>query len=365
MSNPEDVPSPALLIYVSRVEENIRRMIQAAGGTTRLRPHVKTHKLPQIIEMHLRQGIDKFKAATIAESEMAAAAGARDVLLAHQPVGPGVERFAELNRRFPKTKFHTIADCAETLQALSKAAQHAHVILSVLIDLNVGMNRTGIEPGPAAADLYRRLCNTPGLMAGGLHAYDGHLKSTDHEALSRDARSAFDRVLKLREELRAAGLPVPLTASSGTPTFPILAASDPEVEVGAGTTVLWDAGQEAASPDLKFEHAAVLLTRVISKPLPGRVCLDLGHKSVASEMPQPRVRFLMDAEPVFAMHSEEHLALDFPLDAAAGLSVGSVVYAIPKHVCPTVALHNEVYAVREGRAAERWPVTARARRITV
>src|ERR1043166_4762155 len=106
--NVREVASPALLVYPDRIEENIRRMIQIAGGTGRLRPHVKTHKLAEVIHMQMEQGIARFKCATIAEAEMAAGCGAKDVLLAYQPVGPNVERLVRLARTFPNTKFSAI-----------------------------------------------------------------------------------------------------------------------------------------------------------------------------------------------------------------------------------------------------------------
>lgn len=360
--NEGDVPSPALLLYPDRIEENLRRMIDRAGGVERLRPHVKTHKLPQILALELKHGITKFKAATIAEAEMCAAGGAPDVLLAYQPVGPNARRFADLVRGFPRTRFLTLADHAGAVADLAAAARAANVTLEVLLDLNVGMNRTGITPSQDAARLYHALAGTPGLKPGGLHAYDGHLRNTDHAKLVADTAAAFAPVWAFREQLRAAGMPVPRLIASGTPTFPLLA-QHAGVEVGAGTTVLWDFGQAEACPDLDFLNAAVLLTRVISRPTPNRLCLDLGHKAVASEMPHPRVRLLGLEDAVFVMHSEEHLVAETA--RAAEFPVGAVFYGIPRHICPTVALQSEVFAVRDGRAAETWPVVARARRVTI
>lgn len=356
------VPSPTLLLYPERIEENVRRMIARAGGPDRLRPHVKTHKLPQVVDIQLRAGIRKFKAATIAEAEMTAAAGATDVLLAYPTVGPNARRFASLVCRFPGTRFRVIADSEEGIDGLAAAAREAGVTLEVFLDLEVGMRRTGIAPGPAAAALYRRIAGSPGLSAGGLHAYDGHLHDKDHESLRQKVAEAFAPVWKLRDALRDAGLDVPLVVASGTPTFPILA-REPGVEVGAGTTVLWDFGQASICPDLEFLHAAVLLARVVSRPTADRLCLDLGHKTVASEMQPPRVRLLGLEDASFVVHSEEHLVVETP--RAADYPVGKVVYAVPRHICPTVALQSEVAVVRDRRVVDRWPVVARARRITI
>lgn len=362
IANEADVPSPALLLYPDRIEKNLHLMIDRAGGADRLRPHVKTHKMPQIVSLALARGITKFKAATIAEAEMAAAAGAADVLLAYPVVGPNAGRLAALVRAYPRTLFRTLADSKAGVEMLSRAAVSAGVTIDVLLDVNVGMDRTGIAPGEEAAALYATIASSPGLTAGGLHAYDGHLRDPDQGKLSASAADAFAPFWKLRDELRKRQIAVPLLIASGTPTFPILAAES-GVEVGPGTTVLWDFGQQAVCPDLPFLFAAVLLTRVISRPTPNRLCLDLGHKAVASEMPHPRVRLFGLEDAVFVAHSEEHLVVE--TERADAFPVGTALYGIPRHVCPTVALHAEVVVVRDGRAAESWPVVARGRRITI
>jgi D-serine deaminase-like pyridoxal phosphate-dependent protein len=365
IANAAEVASPTVLVHTDRVEHNLRRMIELVGGdTTRLRPHVKTHKLAPIVAMKLAHGIRKFKVSTIAEAEMTAQAGGPDILLAHQPSGPGIGRLIALMQAHPQVRWSTLVDDADNLAAIGAAAHAAGLTLELYVDLNVGMNRTGIVPGDAAAALYAQLCRTPGVAAGGRHAYDGHLRDPDDAVLEHLVRATFAPVWALRERLLAQGLPVPRLVASGTPTFAIMARTPGvEVEVGAGTTALWDFGQEAVCPSHRMRHAAVLMARVISKPTPDRLCLDLGHKAVGSEMAHPRVQLfgLEDAQAV--VHSEEHLVLQTP--RAAQYHVGDVVYGLPRHVCPTMALHSEVWAVRDGRAAERWPVTARARRLTI
>jgi D-serine deaminase-like pyridoxal phosphate-dependent protein len=150
--------------------------------------------------------------------------------------------------------------------------------------------------------------------------------------------------------------------AGGTPTFPIHA-RNPDVECSPGTYVLWDFGYADLMPDLPFELAALLLTRVVSKPGGNRLCLDLGHKAVAAENPQPRVRFLNlpYARPV--MHSEEHLVIE--TEFAERFKVGDCLYAVPKHICPTVALHDEAVVVDQGQAVDRWVISARGRRLEV
>ncbi len=362
ITNADDVASPTLLLYPDRIETNLQHMIEMAGDPARLRPHVKTHKLPQIIAIKRRLGIDKFKVSTIAEAEMTAEAGGRDILLAYPCVGPNVARLVELMRRFPQTRFATLVDNPASLAELAAAATAGGVTIELLIDLNVGMDRTGIRPGDEAAALYRQLSQTPGLQAGGLHAYDGHVRNADYAALVQAAEATFAPVRRLIETLRSQGLDVPKVVAGGTPTSSLLVA-ETGTEVGAGTPVLWDFGQAEISPDLDYLNAAVLLSRVISRPAEDRICLDLGYKAVASEMPQPRVRWFGLEDAPVVMQSEEHLVLE--TSQADAFPVGRVLYGIPRHICPTVALHSEVWCVRDGRAVECWPVVARARRLTI
>jgi D-serine deaminase-like pyridoxal phosphate-dependent protein len=255
----------------------------------------------------------------------------------------------------------------------------------ILLDLDIGMHRTGIEPGAAAVELYRSLTTTAGVEAGGLHAYDGHLRDADPAERARKSDTAFADVEMLRRSLLDQRLPVPRVVAGGSPTFPVHARRS-GVELSPGTTVLWDAGYASQLPDLAFLPAAVLLTRVVSKPGGNRVTLDLGHKAVASEGPHPRVALLapdglpsapagsplgavsaalglplLDA--TFVGHSEEHLVLE--TSAAPQLTVGDAIYGIPWHVCPTVALHSEAVVIRGHAASDRWPIRARDRRLSV
>ncbi|MEA3211090.1 MAG: hypothetical protein QOE70_4147 [Chthoniobacter sp.] len=360
--NAADIPSPALLIDLATVDRNLDRMLAIAGGPERLRPHMKTHKLPQLIRRQLALGITRFKCATIAEAEMVADCGAPDVLLASQPVGPNAQRFIELVQRFRQARISTISDDEGAIRELSRQAARAGVILEVFLDLDVGQHRTGIAPGPRAAELYRLIGSLPGLSAGGLHAYDGHIHDPDANARAAICDAACAPALALRDELLAAGLAVPRFVAGGTPTFPIHARRR-DVECSPGTCVLWDAGYGRKLPDLEFEPAAWLLTRVVSKPAADRLCLDLGHKAVASEMPHPRVVFPELPEAQAVVHSEEHLVLETP--RAAEFAVGDPFLGIPWHICPTVALHAEVWVIENGAASERWPVIARVRRLTI
>ncbi|MFT4690255.1 MAG: D-TA family PLP-dependent enzyme [Verrucomicrobiia bacterium] len=357
----EKIPSPSLLVYPDRIAENIRRTIATVGTTDRLRPHVKTHKMPEVIKLQLAAGISKFKAATIAEMEMVADAGGKDILLAYQPVGPNVERLRQLVERFPDVRFGAVVDCEASVDRLNAAFKDAPGKLHVYLDVDCGMHRTGIEPGGRAIDIYRQIGNAANLSVGGIHAYDGHLHDSDLKVRTEKCTMEFALVRTMVEELRAEGMEVPELVAGGTPTFPIHAKSD-DVVCSPGTVFLWDYGYGTNIPDMDYLVAAVLLTRVISKPGQNHVCVDLGHKSVAAENPHPRVRFLNLPVEESVSQSEEHLVLRTNTD---DLEVGDVLYGVPKHVCPSVALHSRAHTIEDGQLSGEWQVVARERKLTI
>jgi D-serine deaminase-like pyridoxal phosphate-dependent protein len=361
LGNADDVPSPALLVYPDRIDENIRRLVRLAGGPARLRPHLKTTKLPEVVRALMDQGITRFKVATLAEAEMAAAASAPDVLLAYQPVGPNVAQLIDLVVAFPRTSFSTLIDDESALRTLAAAAAVHEVSIPVLLDLDTGMHRSGLAAGPHAADLYGLMSALPGVRPGGLHAYDGHIRDADPAVRAARCNEEFAPVQALREDLSRRGLPVPTVVAGGSPTFPAHARR-PDVECSPGTLVFSDLGTARNFPDLDFVPAALVLSRVVSRPGGQRLCLDLGHKAVAAENPHPRVAFLNLPDAQAVSHSEEHLVVE--TSRAAELLVGSCLYGQPWHICPTVALHDEAVVVCDGRAVERWRIT-RGRRIGV
>lgn len=359
--NAREIPSPGLLVYPDRIEENIRRMIRMAGGVERLRPHIKTHKLPEVIRMQMAHGITRFKTATIAETEMVASGGARDVLLAYQPVGPNVARLLELAKRFPSTRFGTIVDDLQVMNELACAFAAAGLRLDTFVDVDCGMHRTGAAPGECR-ELYRALARLQGLKPAGLHAYDGHIHDADVAARQQRCEESFAPVLELRQAMVQEGHSVPTVVAGGTPTFP-MHARRADVECSPGTCVLWDAGYSAKLPDLDFLPAALVFTRVVSRPGKDRLCLDLGHKAIASENPPPRVHLFGIPDAKAVMHSEEHLVIETSF--AGQFTVGDEVYGVPWHICPTMALHAEAVVVKNGRAEASWKVVARQRCLSI
>ncbi len=361
-----NIYSPGLLFYKDLIRQNIARTVEIAGDAGRLRPHVKTHKTREIVRMAMDAGILKHKCATLAEAEMLAGCGVTDVLLAYNVVGPNCARMARLARAHPACRFAVTADHAAAAGALSEALVAEGQSVDVLLDLDVGQHRTGVAPGPEAAALYETIGRLPGLRSGGLHVYDGHNKHESFVERQTAALRALQPVLALRETLEKSGLPVPRLVLGGTPTFPVYAKLDlPGLELSPGTCFLHDHGYAAKFADLAgFTPAAVLLTRVVSRPAATRITLDLGTKAVASDPPAGGRCVLLDVpDYVPVLQNEEHFVVETP--AADKFNPGDAIFAIPTHICPTCALHQKVYVIEDGRCTEMWAIAARDRVLTI
>ncbi len=361
ITNVAMVSTPALVIYPERVLENIRRAIGIARGPQRLRPHIKTHKCAEIVKMHLDLGVRKFKCSTLAEVEMAARAGASDLLLAYPLTGPNYQWFQAVRATFPWSRIAAVCDNAASARELSAIGENSGEKIPVYLDIDCGMHRTGIEPGDAAVELGKTIRQLNGLELAGLHAYDGHIDGADAGERRRECEESFAPVLVLKSRLEAEGVNIHAVIAGGTPTFPIHAAYL-DRECSPGTYVFWDFGYRRFA-DLDFEIAALVLARIVSKPAHNRLCVDLGYKAVASESPPPRVEFMNLPDATAVGHSEEHLVLETP--NATTWNVGDVLYGIPRHICPTVALYDVAWPILKGTAQDPLRIQARTRILTI
>lgn len=362
LSNIDTIDSPALILYKERIAENISLAKKIVGDVQKLRPHVKTNKISEVSAMMLAAGITRFKCATIAEAEMLATLGAPDVLLAYQPVGPKLNRFISLVKAYPATQFSCLVDNMVAAARMSAEATKNGIILRLFIDVNVGMNRTGIDP-EKAVELVSFIHHQSGITLTGLHGYDGHIRATDLASRKKEADAAFEPVSTIAATIQQQLGVVPVLVMGGTPTFP-QHAERRAVECSPGTFVFNDWGYKHSLPDEPFEYAAVLISRVISIIDAHTICTDLGHKSVAPENPlENRLRFLNAPDVTFKGQSEEHLVLG--VNDANTFSIGDVLYAVPIHICPTVALYDSVWVAENNVVTNRWNVIARNRAINI
>ncbi len=360
-----DILSPSILVFRDVMLDNLAKTAEIAGDVSRLRPHCKTHKIREIAEIQVNQGVSKHKCATFAEAEMLVHAGAKDVFLAYNMVGPNIQRACEFCATYPAVAFSVTADNGPSISLLSEAAVASGVEIGVLLDLDSGQHRTGVPCNDVALELYRQIHQASGLIANGFHLYDGQNHQADVDERREAVQSCWREANEFKSRCEAADLPVPRVVCGGTGSFPIFAELNDEcIELSPGTVVYYDIGYSEAFPDLPFQPASLLFTRVVSRPTQDRVTLDLGYKAVASDPPAGRrVRFpsLPDAKEV--LQNEEHLVIE--TQQGANLKPGDWLLAIPRHTCPTSALHKSVYVVEDGQVADQWQVVARDRKLTI
>lgn len=375
ISNVQTLDSPSLLIYSERVRRNIRQMIEQSGGVAQLIPHIKTNKMPAVVALMLEAGISRFKCATIAEAEMLALTGAKYVLIAHQLVPPKTARLLALKQKYPDVFFASLVDNLHTAHEHSEFFMSNNAVSEVFLDVNNGMNRSGIELSDATFDLYTQIATLPHIHLHGLHVYDGHIRDASFDTRKDKIESGFEAVESLCRKIAEfqEKLPTvegaPMVIAGGTPAF---STHNNHLErfCSPGTCVLWDWGYSQILFEQSYEYAALVLTRIISKPHQGLISIDMGHKAIAAENPiDKRIRFLNLENYELISQSEEHSVVRVNDDAWKQLQVGDVLYGIPYHVCPTVNLYDEAYWVEESPKGNTVvgvkEVLARKRKITV
>ncbi|MFO0917252.1 MAG: D-TA family PLP-dependent enzyme [Planctomycetaceae bacterium] len=357
--------SPSLVVFREILHRNLKTMIRIAGDVNRLRPHCKTHKMVAVTKIELLLGITKHKCATFAEAEMLADAGVKDIFLAYNLVGPNIARAVAFLRKYPDVEFFVTADDPAMIDALSRAMSAGGLSIGVLLDCDSGQHRTGVAEPQRAVEVYRRIAGSPGIRPAGIHLYDGQNHQRDFAERTSAVLHGWKFACELRDRFQQQGWAVPKIVCGGTGSFPVFAQlTDPAIELSPGTCVFHDCGYGSAFPEMDFHPAALMFTRVVSRPTPDRITCDLGYKAVASDPPKgQRVEFpdLPDAEQV--LQNEEHLVLQTP--AAGRFQAGDGLLAIPRHICPTSALHQWAYVVSAGKIVDRWPVTSRDRQITI
>lgn len=365
------IPSPALLVFAPLLERNLDAMLALAGTPERLRPHCKTHKTRDILRLLLERGVLRHKAATVREAAMCLEAGARDVVLAYQLVGPMLGQFAALAAQYPDARLSALVDNARSARQLSEAAAAQGVTIGALVDLDTGLHRTGLPVGDDAAALYRYVTELPGLRPAGVQSYDAQNRNPDPAERRAAVRTTIEPVLAFAAALERAGLSVPEILCGGSGTFPcyaeLAATMSAPITCSPGTTVFWDYGYSQTLPDLNthFTPAALLLSRVVSRPTSQHVTLDLGTKGIAADPPAGRRGLILGLEDaVTVLHNEEHWTVTS--EHAGDFQVGEPLLVIPTHVCPNANLYPLIYVVDEnGELAARWEVIARQRALVL
>ena len=350
------VMTPALAIYPELVDANIDATLKVLGGDPgRWRPHVKTAKLGYTMKRMVDRGVRAAKCATTLELLTACEAGVDDVLLAYSVVGANAARVGQIAAAFPKTTISVLVETPE------QAAPWVDSGIGVFLDVNSGMDRTGIEQDHVQSIVSLARASAAGFR--GLHYYDGHVHKDNHAERQALAWAGYDKLMELVKACEAGGAHVGEVITSGTPALPCGAAYPGFQNAGfihrvsPGTVVYNDASSLEQLDGLGYQAAAVVIATVVSHPIPGRFTCDAGHKSVSADSGVPTCVVAGHLNFTPRKPSEEHL----PIDVTEGPvpPIGSIVYLVPRHVCPTVNNFDHALMVERGRITSVEPVTAR------
>jgi D-serine deaminase-like pyridoxal phosphate-dependent protein len=322
------------------------------GQPVTVRTHFKSLKCTGLARYIAKAGGEGFLCAKLNEAEALVDAGLTDVFIANQIVGPiKLRRLAELAKR---AQVRVCVDDADNVEQMSRAAHVAGSTIGVLVEVDIGMGRCGVEPGEEALALARRIHASPGLRFVGLQGYDGHLQLVP-DAAERRARcvQSLEKLIATRRLIEKAGIPVEVVTGAGTGTWEFVGRYEGVTEIQPGSFVLMDCAYHAVRPE--FGCSLSILATVISRR-PGRYILDAGSKAISRDFGTPVIKGRPD-DKVLKL-SEEHATVE---TTDAGARVGDRREVIPAHCCATMNLHRACVAVRRGKVEALWPIEASGR----
>lgn len=357
----EDVDTPALIVDLDIFEANMARLAdETKRGGIRLRPHGKTHKCAIIAQQQIARGAVGQCVQKVSEAEALVDGGITDVLVCNEIVGQTkLRRLASLARR---ARIGVCVDNVANIEELSIEAQSFGVDLRVLVEIDAGVGRCGIEPGEPAAQLAKLIDELPGLTFGGLQAYHGgaqHLRTLAERKAA--IAGIVDKVNQTRAALQRAGLPCPEVTGGGTGTYRLEMESGVYTELQCGSYIFMDADygrnrDEAGEPFRRFAQSLFVYTTVMSRPARDRAIVDAGLKAVSIDCGPPLIHDQPDLEYIFK--GDEHGQVRLP-DTGHSLHVGSKLLLVPGHCDPTVNMYDHFVGVRDGWVESVWPITGR------
>ncbi|SMO85338.1 alanine racemase [Halorubrum cibi] len=360
----DEIETPALLVNLDTMEANVREYVSfAEANDVRLRSHVKTHKNAELAKRQSEYGGDSgIVCQTLSEVEVMARNGIDDIYLSYMAVGRRkLERLVWLSEKLDR--FATTVDGPGNVEPLQEAAAERGEDIDVILEVDVGLHRTGVAPGEPALETARFVREQPNLNFQGLLAYEAHVKSEAETQAEYETycAEAMDRVQETVDLLESEGISVPEVKVGGTATSRYSGRHPVVTEINPGMYPFMDVGELEHRPFEvdRTDCAATVVSSVISTPSEDRAVVDAGSKTLSmdtSQLPVPRYRD--DIEYVNA--SEEHGWLD-TADVDGSLAVGDRIEFIVPHVCTTVNLHDMIIGVRDGRVEEFWPVQARGK----
>jgi D-serine deaminase-like pyridoxal phosphate-dependent protein len=348
-----DLDSPQLLLDLDQLDANLTRL-QAACRERKvhLRVHFKSLKTGSLARYLTTHRVDRFLCAKLNEAEVLVEAGIRDVLVANQIVGEmKLKRLAALAQR---ANLSVCVDDADNVAEMGRVARSAGAMIGVLVEVDIGMNRCGVEPGEPALALARRIVAEPGLRFLGLQGYDGHLQLIPDPAEKKTkCLAGIDRLVSTRRLIEQSGLPIEVVTGAGTGTWEYVSACPGVTEIQPGSFLLMDCAYHAVQP--QFGVALTVLATVISRR-PGWYVLDAGSKAISKDFGMPAIKGRPQDK--VARLAEEHTRVD---TSDPDVRIGCRMEVFSAHCCATMNLHRNCVAVRNGRVEAVWPIEASGR----
>ncbi|MEG9861686.1 MAG: DSD1 family PLP-dependent enzyme [Parvularculales bacterium] len=357
------LPTPVLVLDYDIFTANVKRMARVCGEKgMALRPHAKTHKSATIAKIQIEAGAVGVCCAKIGEAEALAAQGVDGILIT-SPVASeqAIRRIVALNGLLEELT--VVVDHVATAEALALAASQGG--LRVLIDLDVGLHRTGVAPGPVALDLLARISTLPSLAFLGFQAYAGHLMHVEDFTERRThALKVLAQVVEMRDAARSAGHECTILSGGGTGTYDIDVEAGVFTELQAGSYIFMDgqygAVKDAEAAGLPFGVALMVQMSVVSSNTAGLATTDAGYKSFSADADAPRLLSGVPEGTKYFFFGDEHGGLKLP-SGVNGLTPGHMASAITPHCDPTVNLYDYYHVVRGDTLIDIWPIEARGR----
>ena len=362
----EQLDTPSFIVDLTALEENIETLHGFfRHRAAKVRPHIEAHRCPAIAHMQLAAGgtVGGICVTTVGQAEVFAQAGFGDIFIANEIV---TRQKIDLLCALARYARMTVAvDNRMNVGDLSGAASASSVILGVVVEIDTGLNRCGVEPGRPAVDLARAIADAPNLEFLGLMSGEGTLLEKDPEKLANQSRDVVQKILDTREAVEKAGMDVQVVSVGGTHNHEIVGDMAGVTEVPAGSYALMDARHlEHRS---RFRPAARVMASVISRPEPGLAITDGGVKSVGIDAGFPVLDGVSGADPAYpptvveTIASAEHGAIRLEGDSGAKVDPGDKAWLIPSDVGMCANLHDYVHATRDGRLEAVWDIAARGR----
>ncbi len=352
-----DLDTPALLIDLDPLQHNMDRMAgHLRDRGVAWRPHAKSFKCPAIAHMLRRAGALGVTVAKVSEAEVMAAGGIDDILIAHLVVGPS--KAARLAALQLQADVKVTVDHVDHIAPLGRAGSEAGVSIGVLVDVDLGMKRTGVSTAEAARDLARLVSTTPGLRFDGLMGYEGHTLMIPDPAEKRAAvAAAIDKLLHARDVVQAAGMACRIISAGGSGSYQYTADIPGITELQAGGGIFACQYYTQVCGVEGHRPAMSVLATVVGRPAPDRAILDIGQKSVSQHRTPPVLRDHPDC-PIAGLSAEHAVVSVAP---TSGLRIGDKVHVIPGYSDFTFVLHDRVLAHRGGRVVAVWELSGRGK----